>query len=182
MDMLIFIDESGIHKQVDHSTFVLAYIESRQYAVLEKQIIDIERKTRITEFHWSKTVWKIKVAFMDEVLGLDFTAKVAVVKNPVRPAEELERVLAHLMVEHRIRNVYIDGQKPKWYARRIKHILRAKGISVQKLKTVKASQYAGIRLADMVAGLVRSYYDKKNFERIEPYYRRLEKKIVVTLT
>ncbi|MDA2922962.1 DUF3800 domain-containing protein [Patescibacteria group bacterium AH-259-L07] len=177
--MLIFIDESGIHKDVEHSTFVLAYIKTENYQVLEKQIIKIEKRLKIDYFHWAKTVWKVKEKFMDEALKLDFTTKIAVVKNPVNPVRELERVLVHMIVEKNIRNIYIDGKKPKWYERRIKKILRDKGISVKKLRTVKSTQYPGIRLADMIAGLTRSYFDKKNLDKISKYYKRLRKKIIV---
>ena len=42
-----------------------------------------------------------------------------------------------MMIEKNIKNVYIDGKKPKWYAKRIKKILRDKGISIRKLRTIK---------------------------------------------
>jgi len=179
--MLVFIDESGIHKKTEHSTFALAYIEADNYDLLEKQVKEIESKLKIDYFHWAKTVWRVKEKFMDEVLKLDFRVKIAVVENPIKPDRELEKVLVHMIVERNIKNIYIDGKKPKWYARRLKKILRDKGISVRKLRTVKSSQYAGIRLADMAAGLSRSYFDKKNLEKISKYYQRLEKKIIVVI-
>jgi hypothetical protein len=89
--------------------------------------------------------------------------------------------LLHTIVEKNIRTIYIDGKKPKWFENRIKKILRDKGLSVKKLQTVKSSQYAGTRLADMVAGLARTYYDKKNLDKIKKYYKRLEKKIIVVI-
>ena len=179
--MLIFIDESGIHKKVEHSTFVLAYIETENYHFLESKIKEIEGKLKIDYFHWAETVWRIKEKFMDEVLKLDFKAKIAVIKNPVNPGRELERILTHMVIEKNIKNIYIDGKKPKWYERKIKKTLRDKGISTKKLKTVRSYQNAGVRVADMVAGLSRSYFDKKNLDRISKYYRRLEKKIIVVV-
>lgn len=179
--MLIFIDESGIHKKVEHSSFALAYIEANNYEFLEKKIKEIEKDLEIENFHWAETAWEVKRKFIDEVLELDFKAKIAIVNNPVNPAVELERILVHMVVERNIKNIYIDGKKPKWYERKIKKILRDKGISVKKLKTVKDNQYAGIRLADMVAGLSRSYFDKKNLDKISKYYKRLQKKIIVVL-
>ncbi|MEK7160542.1 MAG: DUF3800 domain-containing protein, partial [Patescibacteria group bacterium] len=154
--MLIFIDESGIHKKVEHSSFALAYIEAENYEFLERKIKETEEVLKIENFHWAETAWEVKRKFMDEVLKLNFKVKIAIVDNPVNPAVELERVLAHMVIERNIKKIYIDGKKPKWYERKIKKILRDKGISVRKLKTVKDSQYAGIRLADMVAGLSRS--------------------------
>lgn len=179
--MHIFIDESGIHKQTDHSTFALVYIELNNLTEVEKTIIDVENKLKIPYFHWSETIWKAKEQFMDKVLNLDFAVKVAIVKNPVNPSKELARILLHTVVETNINTIYIDGKKPKWFERKIKKVLKDKGISVNKLKTVKSSQFAGARLADMVAGLVRSYYDKKNINKIQKYYKRLKNKIIITL-
>ena len=42
--MLIFIDESGIHKATDHSTFVLVYIEIKNYENLSKKMTQAEEK------------------------------------------------------------------------------------------------------------------------------------------
>lgn len=179
--MLIFIDESGIHKKVDHSTFALAYVETNDNELLTKQIEKIENKLKIDYFHWAETVWKVKEKFMDEALRLNFQTKIAVIKNPVNPAKELEKVLSHMIIERNIKNIYIDGQKPKWYERKIKKILKDKGLSVKKLKTARSNQFAGVRLADMIAGLSRSYFDKKNLDKISQYYKKLERKIIVII-
>ena len=118
---------------------------------------------------------------MDEALRLNFQTKIAVIKNPVNPAKELEKVLSHMIIERNIKNIYIDGQKPKWYERKIKKILKDKGLSVKKLKTARSNQFAGVRLADMIAGLSRSYFDKKNLDKISQYYKKLERKIIVII-
>lgn len=179
--MFIFVDESGVHKSIDHSTFVLVYIKIKNYSLLENKIKEIESELKIDYFHWSETVWKVKEKFMSEALNLDFQTKIAVIKNPVNPAKELEKVLSHMIIEKNIKNIYIDGKKPRWYERKIKKILKDKNISVKKLKTVKINQYAGIRLADMIAGLSRSYFDNKNLERISKYYTILKKKIILVI-
>lgn len=179
--MLIFIDESGIHKKVDHSSYALAYIQFDNYPDMESKIIEIEKKLNIKQFHWSETVWRVKEKFMDEIFKLNFQAKIAIVKNPINPSKELEKVLLHTIVESSIKTIYIDGKKPKWFENKIKKVLRDKGVSVRKLKTVKSSQCAGTRLADMVAGLARTYYDKKNLDKIEKYYRKLKKKLIIAI-
>lgn len=179
--MIVFIDESGIHKKIDHSTFTLAYIKIDNYKKIESDIINIEKKLKIDSFHWANTVWDIKEKFIVEALKLNFTVKIAVIKNPIKPEKELEKVLDHTIIEKEIKEIYIDGKKPKWYERKIKFILRNKDISLRKLKTIKDEQSAGIRLADMVAGLSRSFYDKKNPERFNKYYKKLEKKIILTI-
>lgn len=179
--MYIFIDESGIHKNVDHSVYVLVLIEVKDYALFDNSVIFLEKEFNIKGFHWSNSAWPIKEKFINKALKLDFKIKVAVLDNPINPNDALEKVLSDLLIESDIDYVYIDGKKPKWYGKKIKNILRSKNFSVRKLKTVNSSQYPGIRIADMSAGLIRSFYDSKNLNRIEKYYRRLEKKIIITV-
>lgn len=179
--MIIFIDESGIHKKVDHSTFALSYIKFTDYEKIEKAVIKIEKQLQIDNFHWAHTIWKVKEKFITEILKLNFDVKVAVVKNPIHPQKELEKVLTHTIVENNIKKVIIDGKKPKWFERKVKFILRNKKMSVRKLRTAKDEQYAGLRIADMVAGLTRAYFDKKNPKRFDKYFKKLEKKIIILI-
>jgi tetrahydromethanopterin S-methyltransferase subunit G len=69
--MHIFIDESGIHKKVDHSSFALVYIEIDNFEVIEKRIIEIEKELNIEKFHWSEVAWKFKEAFIQKILNCD---------------------------------------------------------------------------------------------------------------
>ena len=179
--MIIFIDESGIHKKVDHSTFALSYIKFKNYQKIEKEVEAIEEELNIDNFHWAHTIWKIKEKFISKVLKLDFEVKVAVVKNPIHPQKELEKALIHTIVEKNIKQIIIDGNRYKWFERKIKYVLRNKGISVRKLRKAKDEQYAGLRIADMVAGLTRAYFDKKNPARFDKYFKKLEKKIIVII-
>jgi len=179
--MIIFIDESGIHKKVDHSTFALSYIKFKDYKEIEEKVKKIEKELNINNFHWAHTVWKVKEEFLKKVLKLKFDVKVAIVKNPVNPQKELEKVLNHAIIENDIKKVIIDGKKPKWFERKVKFILRNKKMSVKKLRTAKDEQYAGLRIADMVAGLTRAYFDKKNPERFDKYFKKLEKKIIILI-
>ncbi|HPT65918.1 MAG TPA: DUF3800 domain-containing protein [Candidatus Woesebacteria bacterium] len=179
--MYIFIDESGIHKDVDHSVYVLVYIGINDCEYFDKVVLETEKNLKIKEFHWAETTWAIKEKFLDKILKLDFELKVAVINNPINPSRELERVLSHLLIEKDIKCVFIDGKKPKWYERKIKNILRSKNFSVRKLKTVKSNQFPGIRVADMAAGLIRTFYDSRKIEKVEKFYKRLEKKIIITV-
>lgn len=58
--MYIFIDESGIHKKIDHSSFSLVYIEVDNFQLIEEKICAIESKLKIEKFHWSEVAWKFK--------------------------------------------------------------------------------------------------------------------------
>ena len=179
--MNIFIDESGIHKKIDHSSFALVYVEIEEFNLVEKKVSEIERSLKIEKFHWSEVAWKFKEKFIKEVLKLNFKVKIAIIKNPVNPSKELERVLSHMAIERNISNIFIDGKKPRWYGLKIKKVLRDKGVSVRKVRTVNDDQIACVRLADMVAGLCRSYFDKKNDKRFSKYCKALEKKIIIIM-
>jgi len=48
--MIIFVDESGIHKITDHSTFALAYVSFVKYQDAEIKVKRIEKKLKIDYF------------------------------------------------------------------------------------------------------------------------------------
>jgi len=178
--MIIFIDESGIHKQKEHSTIVLVYIEIVVLPELEQEILKIEKKLKIPSFHWAEHGWKVREKFIKAIASLKFTYKVAILQNPIYLPKELEKVLLHLVVEKNIRKIIIDGKKPRWYERRLKKILRDKGISVRKLKTARADSSPGLHLADALAGLIRYHHDKPK-SKAKNLYNLIKKKQTVQL-
>ena len=42
--MYIFVDESGIHKTIDHSVFVLVYVEVEDHILMEERVKQVEKK------------------------------------------------------------------------------------------------------------------------------------------
>lgn len=179
---MIFIDESGIHKVEGYSTVVLVYVETQNLEKLEQGIRKIEKDLRIYSFHWADERWLIRGKFLQRIGRLKFSFKVAILQNPIRIDKEIENILRHLIVEKNIRKILIDGKKPKWYERRLKKILRDKGISVKKLKTVRREESeSGLRLADCLAGFIRYYLEHPDNEMAEKCYKKLRKKITVQL-
>lgn len=179
--MLVFIDESGVHKSTDHTSVALVYVTVKNYEKLEKIVLATEARLGITVFHWSETAWPVKAQFLETILRLDFQVKIAILQNPASLAKSFDTVLSHMIVEPDIQTIYIDGKKSKKYERTLKKVLRDRGVSVKKIRTVRDSQFAGIRVADMVAGLARTVSDGKNLSRLQPYFDRLKKKIILTL-
>ena len=175
--MIVFIDESGIHKQTGHSTTAVVYVEIKNLERVEKQIIKILEDLNIDSFHWAEHGWKIKEKFLRQIINLKFIFKVALFKNPVSSNKMMELVFQHLITEKEIERLFIDGKKPRWYERKLKKVLRDKGISLRKLKTVrKEVAHPGIQLADALAGLTRynvDYPEKKNAKR---WFCKLKKK------
>ena len=173
--LLIFIDESGIHKQIGHSTTVVVYIEIVQREVFEKQINAILKNLKISVFHWSDERWLIRNKFLTQAVKLPFKVKVALFHNPVHSDEMIELVFQHLIVEKEISSIFIDGKKPKWYERKLKKILRDKGISLKKLTSIRnESAFPGIQLADALAGLFRYHFDNPQATDAEKWFNKLK--------
>lgn len=178
--MVIFIDESGTHKQTDHATIALVYVEVINVEEFEKAVEKIEKELKIRYFHWTDESWEIREKFIIKLLKLDFTLKVAILKNPVKMTKSLEEALKHLIVEPNLKKILIDGRKPRWYEQRLKRILRDEGVSVKKLKTVRKDESSpGLRVADCLAGLTRYCYDHTESEATA-LYGKLKKANKVT--
>lgn len=182
--MIVFIDESGIHKKIGRSTTAVVYVEVTQLEKLEKKLKVIENNLRISSFHWADERWLIRNKFLSSILELDFAVKVAVFENPKNVGEMLEVVFRHLITEKNIRSIFIDGKKPRWYELKLKKVLRDKGVSVKKLKTVRSETNLGIQLADAMAGLVRYHFDNPEAPDAQKWFKRLRKakKIKFVLT
>lgn len=174
--MVIFIDESGIHKRVGHSTMAVVYVEIRNLENFQNDFFQILKDLKLEEFHWAEQGWKVRRKFFEKAFNLEFLFKVAVFENPVNPNKMMEIVFQNLITEKNIYRIFIDGKKPKWYERGLKKALRTKGIKVKKLRTVrKETSYYGIQLADGLAGLVRYYKDNQDSEDAKRLVAKLKK-------
>lgn len=173
--MVVFIDESGTNKQIDHSTIALVYVEVKSLENFEKSVLKIEEELEIKNFHWKSERWSTREEFLGRLIKLNFILKVAILKNPVKLSKSLEDALRHLVVEQNIRKIVIDGRKPKWYSQKLKKVLRDKGVSVKKVVTIRKDESnPGIRVADCLAGLIRYYYDSPD-SLAKKWYNRLKK-------
>ncbi len=97
--MVIFIDESGIHKQTGHSTASVVYVEVKNLEKFETKLKEIESDLKISYFHWAEERWFMKNKFLSCIFNLDFTVKVAVFENPTKSDAMLEIVFQHLITE-----------------------------------------------------------------------------------
>ena len=178
--MLIFIDESGIHKKDGISSVALVYVMVEDIEDVEKAILKAEKELRIRSFHWPRHIWKIRFNFIKMLIKEDFTVKVAIVRNPFSE-KSFEKTIEHLLIEKKVKKIILDGKKPKWYSLRLKKVLRDRGISVKKIRTGNDKSFPCLRLADAYAGLVRSYWDDKNNQKAKELYNLANKKITTQL-
>lgn len=180
--MFVFIDESGIHKATGHSTIALVCVKIVVNKTLEEKILQIENDLKIKAFHWSEFAsrrgWGIREKFIRKVINIDFALKVSVIKNPINFSKYFPTAVASLIGKEKIEQIVIDGKKPRWYVKQMKKILRDRGVTVRKVRIVSARGSAGLRLADAMAGLIRSHYDKAT-PMTKKLYKIIENKIVV---
>lgn len=174
--MVIFIDESGTHKQAGYAVNAVVYITMENVEEVENQLKQIVADLSLDSFHWAEHGWKVRNKFLKKIIKLKFRFKVGIFQNPVKTSEMTEVIFQHLITEKDIERVWIDGKQPKWYERRLKKVLRDKGISVKKLRTVRneASQ-PGIQLADALAGLSRYHFENPSAEDAKRWFEKLKK-------
>ncbi|MFA6547964.1 MAG: DUF3800 domain-containing protein [Candidatus Magasanikbacteria bacterium] len=182
--MIIFIDESGIHKKVGHSTISFVYLQAKSIKEMEEAVVEVEKLLCIKPFHWSDygstNGWKKRASFLTVVSNLDFSFKLAIVNNPINYNIAFENIFQHLIIEHNIKKIIIDGKKSKRYEQKLKKVLRDKNISVKKIRLLRDEASAGLRLADAIAGLFRSHADNSTEQTIK-LTKLFEKKITVQL-
>ena len=178
--MLIFIDESGIHKQEGQSTTALVYVRVENVESLNRLILKTEKDLKIEYFHWSKQIWKIRQVFLQTVIREDFEVKIFVFRNPFTE-EKMEKALTHLLVEKHIKNVILDGKKSRGYTLRLKKVLRESGIPVKKVRMGNDRAFPCLRLADLFAGLVRAYAEHPENQQAIKLYKMAKIKITIQL-
>lgn len=93
--MLVFIDESGIHKAVGRSAIVLVYVMLKNVEKIDHRIIEIEKELKIKPFHWKEQRRKMKKSFFSKAASLPFWIKVAILKNPINIAQKMGIVLKY---------------------------------------------------------------------------------------
>lgn len=177
----IFIDESGVHKQDGVSTIALVYISVVNILKIDQAVLSIEQKLDIETFHWSHSTWGVRKKFTKEISKEKFSAKIALIKNPFYESVSYEHALQNLIAERNISALIIDGKKSKLYERKIKKILRDKGISIKKIRTANDTAYPALRIADLVAGIARNKHDNPNERKISELYQLISPKISLVL-
>jgi hypothetical protein len=111
---------------------------------------------------------------------LDFSLKVAILKNPFKESVDYAHALEYLIADKDISSIIIDGKKSDMYERRIKRAVGLKGISIRKLKTSNDESYPALRVADACAGVIRCYNDHPSDKRAIRLYGFISRKILDT--
>lgn len=178
--MQVFIDESGIHKQDGQSTTAVVYVQVENVETLNQVILRTEKDLKIEPFHWAKQIWSIRKAFLEAVLKEDFEVKIFVFRNPFT-IEKLEYALRHLLVEKDIKSIVIDGKRTREYTLHLKRVLRDAGIPIRKIRMGNDKAFPCLRLADLFAGLTRTFVDRPEHPEVKEFYEMAKIKITIQL-
>ncbi len=108
--MYIFIDESGVHKQSGKSSVVMIYVLVKEVKNLEQAVLRAEKELKISAFHWSRHIWKIRYNFINFLVKENFQVKAAIVKNPFNE-EKFVWALEALLTEKRIKKIIMRLEK-----------------------------------------------------------------------
>jgi hypothetical protein len=160
---IVYIDESNIISNIGHSVYVCLYIEFLNKDDISKNIVNIENYLNIPNTHWVNMPWKFRIKFAEKIKNIDFICKVVIYENPIFQKYILEDFLSKVVKnEERILKIMVDGIRSDKYIYKLKKKLKYKGFVFNRLIFVDDKEESLIRLADFLAGLLRSYVDNKN--------------------
>ncbi len=168
----VYIDESNISTNLGHSAYSCVFV-----LCINKD--DIEKELNITYLHWVDMPWKLRIKFAEKIKNLDFVCKCTIFKNPINQEVVLTDFISNIINNDLfVSKITVDGKKPKHYISRLKKKLRKQGVIFDKLLFTNDKSESFLRLADFIAGLIRSYIDNKN-ESNEYMFDILKRKIKI---
>jgi hypothetical protein len=159
--MYVFIDESGTNKPSGQCVFVAVLIEAHKLADVSDMIEVAEGLSKTNIFHWRGKPPAVREEFITLLSRIDFVARYVVLNSPLKNYNDvLKDLLISSCLGINMTKIIVDGRKSKSYERHLKMVLRSNGVSTKKLKTAADEAYPGIRVADALAGLIRTHSNR----------------------
>jgi hypothetical protein len=176
---IVYIDESNISANIGHSVYVSIFIKYSNKEHVSYEMTNIEKDLKISYTHWVDMPWRLRVRFSERIKKLNFVCKIIIHINPIEQENALEFFLTQIInKENNIYRITIDGKKGKRYEQKLKHKLKNRGFILKDIMFLDDKKEILIRLADFMAGLVRSYTDDKN-EYNQYMFKTLRHKIKI---
>lgn len=165
-----YVDESGQHTQgKSFSVAVILVNEVDALKRVEKQLIDIEKKTKKGTLKWKSTHYSVKEKYLRNVMAISelkncifysiYTNTRSYVYSTVETI--VEAIKKYVTKPYKV-SVMIDGLNKKTRQRIIRH-LKQEGVMYKKVRGMKDEGSAWIRLADAIAGFSRHVDEKKPY-------------------
>lgn len=160
---LLYIDESNISVNTGHTVYACIFIMYLDKHDISDYIGNIERGLYMRPALWVNMSWKLRIKFAENIKNLNFSCKVVLYKNPVFQNVVLEDFFMKIIINNYSPfKVIIDGKKSDSYIHKLKSRLKYRGIAISKLLFVNDKGDPLVRLADFIAGLIRSYVDNRS--------------------
>lgn len=175
---IIAIDESGITSLKGYSVYAFVFISVRDYVSISQYIINIEKELKVNYIHRHEMTWDLRTILAKRLAILNFKIEGIVHKNPINPSKVFESslVLKISEINHAYR-IFVDGHQSKRYEEKIKKALKKHGLQNYRLKFVNDLSEPIVRLADFMAGSLRSHLNNPENSKSEIIYKILESKV-----
>mgnify|MGYP000042855975 CR=1 FL=1 len=176
---IISIDESGISGTTGHSVYVFIFIHLKDYVSVSNHIIQIEKELKLGYIHRNEMSWRLRNKVARKLQILDFTVQAVVHQNPIFPDIAFKSSLLHILTDiHHAYRIFIDGNKNREYKTQINKLLKSKNLKTYKIKFVNDISEATLRLADFIAGSIRSFLDNPDNTDAGTIFKTFEHKII----
>lgn len=176
--MHIFLDESGTHKQNGNTAIAVIFVANNDLEQVGNAVIEAEKQLGIDYFHWADHNWNFKEKFLQKISHTNFTVKIITIKNPFVWSHYEKALKYSLVNEKSIEKLVIDGKKTRQYKREYKKILRDQGVILKRLVIGNDRSFPILRIADLVAGLARSYSEKPEEVKVRRLFDKLSSHVV----
>lgn len=171
-----YVDETGQDPRGNHFV-VVTVIMGQEREKLRTVLEQIESSSRKGKKKWTRATAKQRQAYLEDFVQVNqFRHKIYFSKFP-KPADYLTCTIQaiqraiHAVAGDQpvVLTLLIDGLQ-KQVRGKVRGQLRSPQITIRKVRGLTDESDEFIRLADAVAGLVRSHLEKRPY--VETYYRR----------
>lgn len=178
--VVVCIDESGVTSKIGHTTYSFVFILIENIKEIDTRIKYIEEELGIGYIHWSEMSWKRRMIVAKAIENINFSSLVYLMENPVSPDIELLNIF-NKFYNRDIRCIkfYIDGDKPQRFIKKIKNEVNRSGVGHNKVSVLDDKKFAGLRLADFIAGAVRHFYDNDSNDEKSPVFKLIKNKLKI---
>lgn len=176
---IVYIDESNISNNMGYSVYVSVFVLYLEKDDINHRLMTIEKELNITHVHWVDMPWRLRTNFAKKIKNLKFYCNVSLYKNPINPESILEDFISNILtVDNLILKFVVDGKKSPANISKLRKRLKRRGVIIYRLLFADDKSEPSLRLADFMAGLVRSHIHNRNKEN-DYMYNMLKHKIKI---